>query len=305
MSAALIDSGAIFVGIARDVRPYVSDVLANVGHCAECFADKKILLVENDSVDGTQEILYRWAATADRYIYIRADNNLPPDLEKTERLAHFRNIYLREIEKDEYREFEYVVVFDCDNVNSTWIDRAAFIDAVRFLAAEEQHAAVFANTRGFYYDIWSLRHPVWCAGDCWNDVELLKAFTSDAMLSCVGARQIQIRPTSAPIPLTSAFGGLAIYKRRFLLGKRHSGRKCDGPIICEHVPVNESIAADGGKLFIFPPLQVSTPYEHIYRARDKLYYRTRIYERLREMRRRWRWFFLRHRLPRPHQDVEH
>jgi hypothetical protein len=128
---------------------------------------------------------------------------------------------------------------------------------------------------------------MWCSDDCWEDVKHLKSLTphSEAVLSCVGARQLRIYPTAEPIPVNSAFGGLGIYKRRYLLGRRYFGLNRDGSPICEHVPLNESIASDGGKLFIFPRLLVSTPYEHIQRARDIVYYRTRVGEYLKGRRR--------------------
>jgi hypothetical protein len=110
---------------------------------------------------------------------------------------------------------------------------------------------------------------------------------TEAVLSCVGARQIRINSTAAPIPVISAFGGLAVYKRRYLLGKRYSAKNRDGSPACEHVALNESISNEGGKLFIFPPLVVKTPYEHIHRARDKYFYRTLIGEYLEEWRRRF------------------
>jgi glycosyltransferase involved in cell wall biosynthesis len=284
MLSSRIESGAIFVGIAKNVCPYISKVLANIAECASAFARTKVIIVENDSTDGTCEILQKWASTDDEHIYIGA-TDVPSDLlTRTERIAYFRNIYLTEIENEGYNEFEYVVVFDCDNVIASWIDKDAFINAVKFLAKEEQNAAVFANTRGFYYDVWPLRHPIWCPGDCWYDAERLSTITShtEAVLSCVGARQVRIKSTSKPIPVTSAFGGMAIYKRRYLLGRRYIGRNRNGSATCEHVALHESISSANGKLFIYPELLVRTPYEHIHRARDKLFYRTLIRETLGE-----------------------
>jgi glycosyltransferase involved in cell wall biosynthesis len=288
-------SGAIHVGIAKNVKPYISKVLANVEKWAAEFAHSKVVIVENDSTDGTQEALRRWASPAEGRFYIRAADIPSNGFTRTERLAYFRNIYLKEIEKDEYKDFEYVIVFDCDNVISSPIDKDALVNAVQFLASDDQNAAVFANTRGFYYDIWTLRHPIWCPGDCWDDVERLIAVTSrtEAVLSCVGARQLRIKSTSAPILVTSAFGGLAVYKRHYLLGKKYFAKNRDGSAACEHVALNESISSDGGKLFIFPQLLVGTPYEHIHRARDKDFYRTRIGEYLAEWKGRFKQFFRR------------
>jgi hypothetical protein len=273
MMTPRLNSGAVFAGIAKNVFPYISKVLGNIDACASGLAKKTVIVVENDSSDGTQEVLQRWASASKDHIYIHP-GDMPSGSTRTERLAHFRNIYLEEIEKEKYLGFEYVVVFDCDNIISSWIDSEVFIEAIEFLAKADENAAVFANTRGFYYDVWTLRHPVWCPGDCWGEVERLSAFTShtEAVLTCVGGRQIRIKPSSAPIPVSSAFGGLAIYKRKHLVGRRYSAHNPDGTSACEHVALNESIFRENGKLFIFPQLLVGTPYEHIHRARDKSFY---------------------------------
>jgi len=284
ISPSRISGGAIFVGIAKNVYPYISRVLYNAGECAREFTNKKLIIVENDSTDGTQEVLRRWASADEGHIYIRADDCPSDRVTRTERLAYFRNIYLSEIEKEEYNGFEYVVVFDCDNIISSGIDKEAFINAIEFIAGNERNAGVFANTRGFYYDVWTLRHPIWCPGDCWSDVKRLSAFTSqsEAILSCVGARQVRIKSTTPPIPVISAFGGLGIYKRRYLLGRKYFAKNRDGTEACEHVALNESISSENGNLFIFPELLVKTPYEHIHRVRDKRFYRTLIGEFLEE-----------------------
>jgi glycosyltransferase involved in cell wall biosynthesis len=289
MTPSRAGGGVIFVGIAKNVRPFISNVLATVDRYACEFVDSKVMVVENDSTDGTQDVLREWASIDGRHLYIRADDNPCNGLTRTERLAYFRNIYLCELQKQIYDGFEYVVVFDCDNILDSRTDKEAFNGAVKFLAKDKQNAAIFANTRGFYYDIWTLRHPIWCPGDCWDDVKRLSAVISykEAVRSCVGARQVRIEPGVPPIAVTSAFGGLAIYKRHYLIGKKYFAQNQDGSPACEHVSVNESISADGGKLYIFPRLLVKTPYEHIHRARDGCYYRTLIGERLEGWWRRW------------------
>jgi hypothetical protein len=279
-----LEARGLFVGIARNVRRHIGSVLANIEEYSNGFVEKQIIVVENDSKDGTQGALDNWAGSSDTRTYIRVVDAPSGELSRTERLGYFRNIYLAEIEKDKYRHFDYVIVFDCDRVNSGAINRGAFFNAVRFLGSDERHAAVFANSRGFYYDIWTLRHPTWCPGDCFQELDRMRGVTSEseAVFNCLGGRQVRINPTRAPIQVGSAFGGLGIYKRKFIFGKRYSGLCRDGTYLCEHVPLNESIVNEGGKLFIFPSLLVSTQYEHIFRPRDRTYYVTRVGEYLQE-----------------------
>jgi hypothetical protein len=89
--------------------------------------------------------------------------------------------------------------------------------------------------------------------------------------------QIYIPPTAAPIEVKSAFGGLAIYKTRFLKGAR-CGYSERGVPDCEHVSLHREIRNRGGRLFILPSLRNSTQYEHVQRPQDFYYWSIRIRE---------------------------
>jgi hypothetical protein len=65
-------------------------------------------------------------------------------------------------------------------------------------------------------------------------------------------RQIKIRPKSKWIEVDSAFGGLGIYKREFLVNAIYESRDANGELVCEHVSFNKAVKGNGGKLFVVP-----------------------------------------------------
>jgi len=131
-------------------------------------------------------------------------------------------------------------------------------------------AAVFANARPRYYDVWALRHDRWCPEDCWHPIwgRSPDRTFEDAKFREVFARQIRIPAGLPPIPVRSAFGGLGIYRMRFALAARYCGLDDAGRPSSEHVALNQTIRRSGGELHIFPALQVRASPHHLYQAGD-------------------------------------
>src|SRR5262249_23504325 len=147
---------------------------------------------------------------------------------------------------EDAEEFPYVAAIDCDYVNERLISIKSILTAVHFLSIDTSRAAVLANQRGFYYDVWALRHPIWCPGDCWQEVKAWceLGMGQQAAWSCVGSRQVHIPPTVPPIEVESGFGGFAIYKTKFLFGCEYRDFSEAGTIECEHVGLNRQIRSN-------------------------------------------------------------
>jgi hypothetical protein len=160
--------------------------------------------------------------------------------------------------------FDHLIVFDLDDVNTMSIPVKTFVEAIEFLDSCGRNAGVFANQLP-YYDLWALRHEVWCPGDCWSEVVKRPAYLPKhrAIERYVGSRQIQIEPNARPVPVQSAFGGLAIYKMPFVTSARYVGLLPDGSEVCEHVAFNRDITLAGGSLYIFPKLLNGAPPNHV------------------------------------------
>jgi FkbM family methyltransferase len=164
-----------------------------------------------------------------------------------------------------FAEFDDVVMLDFDDVNSGPIDPAAFKAARSWLWGDEHRRAAFANSAFFYYDVWALRHPTWSPDDCWARVrsERGKMSVKDAVRQHVAMRQVPIARTRPPILVDSAFGGLAIYRRKAAIEGSYCGLDAAGEETCEHVLFNAAVKGSDGVMAIYPALQNHSPPAHI------------------------------------------
>jgi hypothetical protein len=273
----IIDKRAVFVGCARNCAVALPHVLDNILSMSRLFLESAFIFVENDSQDATQTNLRRWCDGGRNARLIVLDGLADFCSIRTLRLEIARNRYLSLV-RSEYSSYDFLFVVDCDEVNAARIDLGAVRRAINFLTEEENRAAVFANAKGIYYDLWALRHRLRCPGDIWEeacDYAIAHEVTDEeAFRETFSKRIITIAPDQAmPMEVDSAFGGLGIYKIPSIMrnGKRHVGynvkhipagviglrqdgmRAC-GWQCCEHVSFNAGFRERGDKLFVLPYL---------------------------------------------------
>jgi hypothetical protein len=180
---------------------------------------------------------------------------------RTERLAYCRNTYVDEILKNPiYKSLNFIVVSDFDGIN-THINKLA-IDSCWY---RNDWTAVFANQRGPYYDVWTLRVKDWCAGDCWGEFRFYSRYIKNkdkVLRSCIYSKMITVPVGGDWIEVDSAFGGLAIYKREIFNKSKYNGLNEFGQEVCCHVNFNEMARKEGAKLFINPNLVNAEITEH-------------------------------------------
>jgi hypothetical protein len=231
--------------------------------------------VANDSTDGTSEILARWAAGSPSRTVFRAEGMATAVAGRTDRLATLRNLCLLEMRRriEGGRRFDLMIVFDFDGVNRDPNLAGALRNAIA--TAPSDWGGLFANQRQAYYDIWALRHPKWCPGDCWQQVRKSVRFVRGplrrraevaAVERYLGMRQVRIRPDEPPIEVRSAFGGLGVYRVSALDGAWYYGRDRTGRELSEHVVFNSCVEHCGSKLYIVPGLLNDAPPEHLARC---------------------------------------
>jgi hypothetical protein len=171
---------------------------------------------------------------------------------RIERISYCRNQYLEALKTEKYSTVEYLVVSDLDGVNSLLNS-----SAVESCWIRDDWAAVTANQSAPYYDIYALRHPTWSPNDCWEFERQLRQQGKDldsAREIAVYSRQIVIRIDDKWIEVGSAFGGLGIYKVKFLKDCLYSPTNQSGSVVCEHVALSQQIQANGGNIYINPRL---------------------------------------------------
>lgn len=255
---------AFIAGTARNCGPGLIGSLTRLERLRSTFDRTKFAIVTNDNADNTKEILEDWASRVPDAHIICMDGLASKTTQRTARLAITRTAYLDLLRQDMAKgeTFDLMIVADLDGLNAELIDDPGFTAALE--TAPSGWAAVFANSRGLYYDIWALRHPTWCPDDCYESVRntpmpifgRAKAKKA-AVQRYVRDRQIVIDPSSAPIEVESAFGGFGIYRTEFLEQAAYCGLAANREV-CEHVSFHEGIRKAGGRLYILPALLTAT-----------------------------------------------
>jgi len=247
------DLNVLVVGTVRNTSQTLERNIAILEEVLSNFKSTYFFLVESDSDDETPFVLKRLQLSKSNFAFTTFGKLEPEIPSRTQRLAHCRNAYLHFISStDVGLVSDIVIVVDLDmslkllsssGLESCWL--------------RDDWAACFANQRAPYYDIWSLRHPEWSPNDCtvgeaffvsqgltWREARTVSTYS----------KMIHLRENEPWIEVQSAFGGLGVYKKKFLDGKVYLGENNKGEAISEHLSVHEGIIADGGKLYINPKL---------------------------------------------------
>jgi hypothetical protein len=233
-------SRAVLCALARDVERDLPDFVARIDSMADRFADFRVIIFENDSLDATPRMLREWAAADSRVHAIcetRDDPKWGPtrDRARTEQLAGYRN-RCRELALDRYGDFDWMIVADVDLHG--WSSRG-----IAHTLGQEDFDAVGANGlairggRPFFYDTWAFR--------CHGHPEAHPNLPTNLMVFPTGAPLLRVR---------SCFGGLAIYRMEAMAAAEYGGEDC------EHVVLHRRMAEAGhDRVFLNPSMVVRYP----------------------------------------------
>ena len=240
-------------------------------------------------------------------------NNLVKNGSRTRPLviAHARNKLLEYV-NNHYSHYDYMMMVDLDDIlnNFTTHQIEKLFNNTNNNINITNCDAIFANCLGKYYDIWALRinKDIWDDNihgkiwdnpidyDCWEEVDKFlieinniianssTPINKKSIIDAVQKKRFEyiynnqrIIDTSNPlIPVTSAFGGIGIYKISKIKNCRynpvtikddnqesHSNKKKQ-IINCEHISFhNDMINKNNAKLFIHPAFLVTQASEHV------------------------------------------
>ena len=225
----------IFLACCRNVERYVPVMLSHIDKCGSKFESYILIVYENDSCDGTRQSLLDFHK--ENYIYLLEDG--VTELIRTKRLERGRNLLLlKALELNIANDYQYFVVLDMDEVNSS----GEFVDTIDTCFRYLDWDVLCANQHERYYDLWALRKRYDCETDIWYTGE--------------GERDL-VYADGELLEVDSAFGGIAIYRFSevlydcFYRGTREVG---DQGLVtiekCEHVDFHLAIKRKGGKIYI-------------------------------------------------------
>jgi len=215
----------VFCGIARDNAEHLDKTLALIERMGEMFASYKVIVYENDSSDATLSMLKAWRDKLGEQTVTVLHEHLewPPAIadggfskRRFQILSYCRNQYVARLKCPEYADSKYAVVldmdlwdFDVDGLAHSFGVGGGGGDVVEWSSISAN--GVFDGRT--YYDALAFR------SDEFPDTLNSEKQRYDAQL---------VYSVNDPlVPVKSAFGGLAIYKRSCLVQCAYTGDDCE------------------------------------------------------------------------------
>jgi hypothetical protein len=247
------DKEIVILGLCRNVSQQLENDVRRLLESFQDFSKIHFRFVESDSSDSTLRVLSQLESDVANFKFLSLGNLQEQISERVARICHCRNICLQILHDDPaLAKCVYVVVSDLDGVNSL-LTRSAVLSCWKRIDWD----ACMANQAAPYYDIYALRHPVWSPDDCWHFETQLRSTGVNPLSArkrAIYARMITISSDSEWIPVDSAFGGLAIYKRELFNNVQYFSVLPNGDHVCEHVTLHQQMKMNGARLFINPSL---------------------------------------------------
>ena len=242
-------SSVVFVGMARSIDGVLPWSIERIQEIGKSFASWHAVVVENDSNDGTKDVLHAWQASDPARVRVTCADYGRPHLhgferDRVERYAQYRNegrLMAQEIAPNA----DYVIVLDLDAwggyshlgvLNSIcWLERILTAGCMASVSLFEMLDNL-GETHLSHYDQWAYRalHSWTPRMEAW--------FTR--WIPPVG---------SPPLLVKSAFGGLAVYKAAPFYASHYYSEEGD----IEHVGLHKSLKANGYDVFLNPSSRVT------------------------------------------------
>ena len=213
-------SRVVFCGLARDVEKELAVVTQRIESAAAMFRDYRVVIYENDSRDGTLDLLHAWERENPNVTVLHEVLEAPrwgsvPDPERMAHLAYCRNRYLDHVAQH-HADFDHMIVLDTD------LHRGFSYEGLANTFGHEDWDAVGSN--GILVPIEGRPPPDPMFFDAW-------AFRSEGDVEAQSfevVNRLQFHRGEPLVPVWSCFGGLAVYRMDCVLsGARYGGTDCE------------------------------------------------------------------------------
>jgi hypothetical protein len=254
----LKDSSVVFVGLARNCGPHLRANLRRLEQLVESCGSWALRVETNDNTDDTVEVLeafcaaHRQASFQDRTLG-REHYGAEFAGRRTIALAEYRTACQEWVRKH-HANADFVVVVDWDAwggwshsgflhgvgalADTTDAYGMASVSLIEYPMLAQGEDKKPTTVRGWvHYDAWALR---------------LNSTFDDYTAGLGGWKHQWLPPVgSPPVPVVSAFGGMAVYDSFAYLRGHYDGEKD-----CEHVGYHRSITErTGQKLYLDPSMR--------------------------------------------------
>jgi len=242
----------IITTMVRDVIKNIPAIISKAEKVGSLFADYRILIVENNSTDGTREALLAWSSKNPRVTVLGCGVNAPScsltfannktigheiNRGRIDKMTHLRNIYLDYIKNTpELHDFEYTMMWDLDIVGIAYIDGIS--NSIGHFVTRKDVDVITAY--GIYrWGYITVYYDTYAHLDLGEEELDVKNKTAHDIEKGFG---IKCKRGEDLIPINSGFGGLTIYRTSVLLRPEVTYTVSPGENIeCEHVRLHRVI----------------------------------------------------------------
>ena len=251
------DSEVAFVGLARNCASHLEQNLARLEQLAAGCRAWRLHIETNDNTDDTDQVLVNFCRAFPQATFTsqrlgRQQYTTEFAGRRTEALAEYRTACQRWV-RENASQADFVVAIDWDawggwshagvlhgvgslqmTPDAAGMASVSLIEHPQMAMGEDQQPKLMLGW--VHYDAWALR---------------LNSAFDDYTAGLGGWKHQWVPPVgSPPVPVVSAFGGLAIYDTHAYLKGAYSGEDC------EHVPFHVSMAKRTGlRLYLDPAMR--------------------------------------------------
>jgi hypothetical protein len=225
---ASIDAKIILCGVCKNAESSLDDTITSIEELVSNFNDYRVFIYENNSRDNTRTILKAWHKKNSKVSILCEDfseeelksfsiahtwDSKPCRIEIT---ARARNIVLYQAMSSDYHDYEYVLMMDMDTDGKWNIE-----GILSSFNLSVEWDAIIANgilSNEFMWDYYS-----------WRDdyrVPFGPEVVGDFFWNNIWQEKMKFDGKHDLIPVYSAFGGLAIYKRDSIQNCNYKALPC-------------------------------------------------------------------------------
>jgi hypothetical protein len=198
-------------GCVKDCADYLEKVFENIDKVICLFADYKILIAHDNSLDNSLEILKSKQSRYKLEIIDVLENNYITDFTmRSKKISNSRNELISRVYSENKKDFEYFIMMDMDDVCSNPLN----INNLKKYIDDDSDWDSLSFNRPNYFDIWALSIDPYLLS-CWHFpggfdiINKIKEHISEKLYN-LGSNEL--------LECLSAFNGFAIYKKSKFIG---------------------------------------------------------------------------------------
>lgn len=260
----MIGKSILIAALARDCNDSIIKNIPKIELLRKEFRESRVIIIENDSKDGTKDSLTGWKNKSEGVEIMMNDFGtvtIPEKSKKTinpgtsnhriSKMANYRNMYMDYARRAGFN-IDYLIIMDMD-IDDFSVE--GIIESIN--NAPSDWGALFANGNKIfngalksYYDYFAyVPYGSRTLSMRYNDMffqarKIKNALKNNEYVKCI-----------------SAFGGFAVYKWEFIKNLNYTAENntvcslCE--TLCEHIPFNNSILRQGACNYIAAKMNVS------------------------------------------------